>query len=256
MACGVLMSNTDSRNKAIVGCLLATGLILASNQLYSHASKVGGRSAFTPRPPSPEGKQGKALFDKNSCSVCHSIAQSGGCLGPPLDGVGRYRSEEFLLSRITNSAAARAKFDRMYRLPELMPHPRLAPGKAKQIVAYLLTLPEPTGGFKVTPHVAVSEETSKPSPEKEASNDQTMREGRVLYHDLGCAACHSIGDIGGHIGPALDGVAKRRSREYVVEHMTGAKLESDADKSSMPPVKASKKEISRIADFLMSLPDQ
>lgn len=36
--------------------------------------------------------------------------------------------------------------------------------------------------------------------------------GRELFSSKGCAACHSIGGVGGSAGPALDGIANRTQR--------------------------------------------
>ncbi len=36
--------------------------------------------------------------------------------------------------------------------------------------------------------------------------------GRELFSRKGCAACHSIGGVGGSAGPALDGIANRAQR--------------------------------------------
>lgn len=209
--------------------------------------------SFKPSSQSPDSRKGDKVFHELNCTSCHSIRGKGGCLGPPLDGVGKHRSQSFLQARLTNTAAARAEFDKLYRLPELMPHPRLTQEKARTVIAYLLTLPELPGGFPVVSHVP-AKGLYKAVKETSITKEESERIGRQLYSDLGCSACHSIGEIGGHIGPALDGVGKRRSAEFIVEHMTGAQIKSDLGRSKMPRVNASPMELKMIADYLMSLP--
>ncbi|MFX5480904.1 cytochrome c, partial [Acinetobacter baumannii] len=42
--------------------------------------------------------KGRTLFQRHQCSSCHSIAGVGGCLAPPLDGVGSRRNKSFILA--------------------------------------------------------------------------------------------------------------------------------------------------------------
>jgi cytochrome c2 len=42
--------------------------------------------------------------------------------------------------------------------------------------------------------------------------------GAEIYQASGCAGCHSLDGSGEQIGPALDGVASRRSRAWMHQH--------------------------------------
>jgi ubiquinol-cytochrome c reductase cytochrome b subunit len=42
--------------------------------------------------------------------------------------------------------------------------------------------------------------------------------GAEIYQGSGCSGCHSLDGSGGQIGPALDGVASRRSRAWMHQH--------------------------------------
>jgi mono/diheme cytochrome c family protein len=89
-------------------------------------------------------EDGKKIFTARNCAICHSVNEVGGCLAPPLDGIGKRRGKEFIQSRITNTPEAIAKFAKLYRATELMPHLRLPPKQANDVVAYLMT-------FQATP---------------------------------------------------------------------------------------------------------
>jgi hypothetical protein len=76
---------------------------------------------------------------------------------------------------------------------------------------------------------------------------------------MGCAACHAINKVGGQFGPLLDGIGVRRSREFIIAHITNPQVHTEkfpgehAAAAMMPPTKATPDQIAQIADFLMTL---
>ena len=85
--------------------------------------------------------------------------------------------------------------------------------------------------------------------------------GRKLYDSASCAGCHSIARQGGDAGPALDGVGARRTREWLVGHITNpqehiAKFagQHEIKTSMMPPTQLSSSEIAQIVEYLLTLP--
>lgn len=215
---------------------------------------------------SPDSVSGKVIFDKNNCATCHSIGSKGGCLAPPLDGIGAYRSKEFIIARISDGPDAARKFQAQYGA-ELMPHLRVKSSDASKIVAYLMTLPAPKEGVRINTHpvikakgtaqpaVSTKDKDARSSADKKASIDK----GRVLFSVKGCTSCHSINDIGGHFAPALDNIGRTRSEQYVSERINRAEFFTQTDEysgrgSMMPPLNLSAAEIKSITDFLMSLP--
>ncbi len=221
------------------------------------------KPSYVPALADKSSNEGKRIFETSNCSSCHSIETKGGCLGPPLDGIGAYRSKEFLLSRITNSTEATKEFERMYGTEELMPHPRLSSQHAACIVQYLLTLSPPKAGFYVhSHHPGLTPEKSSRQTQAPATTLDTVivSAGRKLFYEHGCAACHSIGNIGGHFAPSLSGISKRRSSEYISKRITNAEFfsqnypdEYQARGIVMPPSNLTEKEIAEITSFLMSL---
>ncbi|MBX9877501.1 MAG: cytochrome c [Candidatus Obscuribacterales bacterium] len=202
--------------------------------------------------------EGKALFATMNCASCHTVGQEGGCLGPPLAGVGSRRTKGFLEARLTNTKEAELKFQSEYSYhAELMPHPRFAPETANKLIAYLQTLPSPKGGFQIEPHKPLEAKSRNANEIKEATAAD-IAEGARNFYKFGCAACHSIGNIGGSLGPALDGVGGFRDLDFITDHITDAQihtrmLKGDEGTSKMPHFKATEKEIDQIAAFLYTL---
>lgn len=95
-----------------------------------------------------------------------------------------------------------------------------------------------------------------PAPVTEAS-----RNGEVLYKQLECNACHTIGKVGGEVGPALDGVGAKRSRAFLIGHVTDPEahaknLPKEHPKEvMMPATSATAEQIGQMVDYLLTLPE-
>ena len=81
--------------------------------------------------------QGKALYDANKCSLCHSIAGKGNPKGS-LDGIGSKLSAAEIKEWITDPAAMAAKSKSERKPP--MPKKTLKPDEVDALVAYLSSL--------------------------------------------------------------------------------------------------------------------
>ncbi len=218
---------------------------------------------YVPAPVSEASRNGEVLFKQLNCAACHSIHNAGGDLAPMLDGVGGHRSERFLMAHLSNSLEAQTEYKHILGADyfNMLPHSRYSPETAKNLVAYLLTLTEPLGGFVIYPHV-VKELTETPPASKgfhPLPSTASSKEGRKLYDRFGCVACHSIGTMGGWFGPRLDGVGGRHSRSYIVAHITNAQahtkeLAADVENPSlMPRFNITPDQVEKITDFLMTL---
>lgn len=95
-----------------------------------------------------------------------------------------------------------------------------------------------------------------PAPVTESS-----RAGERLYKELNCSACHAIGKEGGEAGPRLDGIGARRSREFIVGHVTDPEAHARSlplehpQGATMPATSATREQIEQIADYLLTLPE-
>jgi cytochrome c2 len=134
--------------------------------------------------------KGRDLFVSKGCIKCHSVWSIGGKLGPDLTRVGMGRS--FL--QIAGSLWSHSP--KMIELMEQrhLPLPTLTPAQMRDLIAYLYYL-----NYFNEPGDAV--------------------QGQRLFSDKGCIYCHSIGNMGGAVGPRLDTYQQYGSPLYVAQAM-------------------------------------
>lgn len=94
----------------------------------------------------------------------------------------------------------------------------------------------------------------------DAKEKQSSNRGKALFSDNGCLDCHRVKSGGCKEGVSLDGIAKRRTRAFLKEHLrdpeTHVRKNQGAfhgDPSLMPNPNLSEKEIGLIVDYLMTL---
>ena len=74
----------------------------------------------------------------------------------------------------------------------------------------------------------------------------------MVYHDSQCAACHQLNGAGQKTGPALNGLAEHRAREWVEGHF--AEPAKFSPGSVMPAYKFNSHDLDRITSYLMQIP--
>ena len=79
-------------------------------------------------------------------------------------------------------------------------------------------------------------------------------EGAALYEKNACSACHQLNGVGGKIGPALNGLSKRRTEAWVIEHFQNPQKMSPG--TPMRPYSFTKDELQSEVSYLMTLPDK
>jgi cbb3-type cytochrome oxidase cytochrome c subunit len=77
-------------------------------------------------------------------------------------------------------------------------------------------------------------------------------EGAMVYEKNRCGVCHQVNGVGTKLGPGLNGLAGRRSREWIDEHFINPQKMSPG--TSMPPYKFSSRDMDRITSYLLALP--
>jgi ubiquinol-cytochrome c reductase cytochrome b subunit len=78
-------------------------------------------------------------------------------------------------------------------------------------------------------------------------------EGAQAYVSGACASCHKVNGAGGDVGPALNGLTKRRSKDWVSAHFIAPQKLSPG--SIMPPYKLTDRARDSLLYYLFSLPE-
>lgn len=142
---------------------------------------------------------GKKLFNTN-CAACHKLDKK--LIGPPLGGITEKRTNEWLQAWIKDNNALRASGDQdaidifnEYNGMPMTAYPFLSEQDINDILVY-------TNGEQ--------EEAAAAAPTQEV--DPRVATGKKLFQ-TNCAACHKLDKK--LIGPALGGMADRRSIEWL-----------------------------------------
>ncbi|MDZ4836948.1 MAG: cytochrome c [Candidatus Melainabacteria bacterium] len=204
--------------------------------------------------------KGAQLLEKEGCLHCHYVGGRGGFVGPPFEGISKYRSEEDIINTLTNKRPLPPRHPRgVFDAGEFMRHVRVDKKTAEEISKYLISFPA-KGSFIVKGHGETADDLPGGFTFVPQEPSEQTRMGLRVYKEGGCAACHEIGGIGGRIGPQLDGIGARLSKTAIGNRITtGATVmfnekEYRPTEYSMPPTELPKDQIRAITEFLLTLP--
>jgi len=173
--------------------------------------------------------RGRTLFEELGCIGCHKLNGVGGVIGPELDAVGARRSPEWLAQHFHNPGSMTPGSP--------MPAVKVGDDDIDALTMYMLSL---TGERLSAYYVSM-----KTIPGVDA--------GKRLFEEKGCIGCHSLGGVGGKVGPALDEVGKRRSPDWIVAHFRNPQAVTPG--SVMPRFDFTEHEIRALTEFLLSKTD-
>jgi ubiquinol-cytochrome c reductase cytochrome b subunit len=173
---------------------------------------------------SPEEMAGVATFRQENCVSCHSIGGGGSKLGPDLTQASIHKDAAWMIQHFRQPAVVRPGTS--------MPPIQLGDAQLNQLAAFLL---------KLTPQNATALQNAP----------DFATQGALLYQANECGSCHLVNGMGMRVGPALNGLSKRRSRSWVEQHFADpAKLSPG---SMMPPYRLSPKDMDRLTTYLFAL---
>jgi len=174
---------------------------------------------------SPTGLAGIGYFREESCSACHNLTDGSPKVGPNLANIGRRKSAEWMIAHFKNPSEV---------VPgSAMPPIQLNNDQLNALSAFLLQLtPENASALDSVPTIAVK--------------------GAQIFVNRGCGMCHMVNGVGAKFGPALNGVSRRHTKEWVDKHFANPLALSPG--SAMPPFQFSPEEMNAIVSYLFSLP--
>ncbi len=146
----------------------------------------------------PQGEFGRIVEDLN-CLVCHTIKDKGGTFAPDLTYEGSRVTKEWLVNFLKAP-------DILRPLLKQMPKFNLT-DKEVEIIANYMKL------------VLVDNDVVAKGDMSEPFLLQDVKEGKEIYREKGCQACHQIGPEGGAVGPNLSVVGDRLTPNYIYMHL-------------------------------------
>ncbi|MBI3540748.1 MAG: c-type cytochrome [Deltaproteobacteria bacterium] len=171
---------------------------------------------------------GKKLFWDRGCTGCHLVKgfENAPKAGPSLRRVGSKVSEEWLMQWIKNPR-------------DYLPHAHMPkipldidePGQIEKVASYILQSSEPF---------------SFPLGRYPGGNAE---EGKKLFETVGCQGCHSLGEKGGPLAPALDNIARKTSADWIYNWIQNPKIYNP--EARMPSLRLSTQEAANVTAFLM-----
>jgi len=155
------------------------------------------------------------------CGSCHNLITGPPKAGPNLPGSGPLRPGQWIAEH-SKSSDAEAN------------HAELSLTKLNALAIFLA---------KLTPEASALIHDMSPG----------FVRGAQVYVESACSSCHKVNGAGGGMGPSLDGLAERHSREWVIAHFANPRKLSPA--STMPPFRFSREDQDAILLYLFSLSD-
>ena len=175
---------------------------------------------------SPEEMAGVAYFRQENCESCHAIGEKGTAIGPDLTKTTVRKDVAGLIQHFKMPAAVRPGSS--------MPPIQLADAQLANLASFLLKLNERNASaLENAPEFAT--------------------QGALLYQNNHCGACHQVNGVGMKLGPVLNGLSKRQSRSWVIDHFVDP--QKLAPGSIMPPYKLPAKDLDTLTTYLFALPD-
>jgi mono/diheme cytochrome c family protein len=173
----------------------------------------------------PEELAGMGYFRQENCTSCHAVGGKGASIGPDL-AQNKHRNAAWMIEHFKNPSAVRPGTS--------MPPIGLSSGQMNSLSAFLL---------KLTPDNARSLLDDTP---------EFAIQGAMVFEKSTCVNCHRVNGNGTSVGPPLNGVGRRRTRDWVKEHFADPRKLSPA--SIMPPYKFSPPDLDNLTTYLFALP--
>jgi len=174
----------------------------------------------------PEEMAGVGYFRKENCISCHMIGDKGNAVGPDLTRMKIHKDAAWMIAHFKRPSAIRPGSS--------MPPIQLSDSQLNALASFLLKLNDRNAtALADAPDFAV--------------------DGALIYQANRCASCHMVNGTGMKVGPELNGLAKRQSRSWVLDHFVDPQRLSPG--SFMPPYKLPQKDLENLTSYLFSLPE-
>jgi len=198
----------------------------------------------------PHVNRGRQLFFGTNCYGCHKIeGLSEGTLAPELSEAGHKFKVDYLWESIVEPRANLAT--------SFMPKFNLSDGDVKSLVIFLksrrgVNFAETSLAryrARLTPVKAeITPEAALNKPVIKAAD--LVSQGKQLFEDRACTACHKLGDKDGGIAPDLSFEGKMKDEDWIREHFRAPR--SRVPDSIMPAFRFSDGDFTALTAFIVS----
>lgn len=175
--------------------------------------------------------RGKQLWEENNCMGCHTLLGEGAYYAPELTRVYDRRGPAFIAQMLKDPEAVYPGQRKMVKYD-------FTEAQIADMVAFFAWIGRmDLNGFPPEPTIGVAA-----APVRVPGGEPPEVFGQV------CTACHSLGGVGGQIGPALDGVGDRFDREYLTRWIEDP--QSVKPGTQMPQLALTEEQLDEIVVFL------
>jgi ubiquinol-cytochrome c reductase cytochrome b subunit len=174
---------------------------------------------------SPQELAGLGYFRQEKCLACHNLTDGPPKVGPNLATAREHKNAAWMIKHFKNPNQVVPGSN--------MPPILLSDAKLNALASFLLKL-------------------SPENADATASVPDDLVRGAQVYEAQACGNCHMVNGIGAKLGPPLNGVGTRRSKEWIEQHFANPAALSPG--SIMPPAQLSPADMQAIVNYLFSLP--
>lgn len=228
-----MLSKKAARTFFVVGTLLCSGAFVgltidSIRQVPKRTNAANITDAV---------KLGKKLWENNNCMGCHTLMGEGGYYAPELTKVYERRGEAFIKALINDP-------QKMYPGERKMVKYHFTDQELDGLVAFFKWVGEADlNGFPARPSLV---QMAVPGAGGGGSVAKAMNRPKV-FNQM-CIACHALEGQGGAVGPALDGVGDRKTKEELIAWLRDPpKVKPD---TKMPKLPLSEIDITELAAYL------
>ncbi len=180
---------------------------------------------------------GKVIWEENNCMGCHTLFGEGVYYAPELTKVVDRRGKPWLKLFLADP-------EKMFPGERKMVNYHFNPQQIDEVIAFLEWCGNvDLNGFPKTPPLQALTKAVVTGGGV-AANEPEMFTGI-------CKACHSVGGVGGVVGPALDDVKSRQTRDEMIAWIRDPQTIKPG--TAMPQLPLTDEQLVELVDYLLSL---
>lgn len=182
--------------------------------------------------------RGKAIWEDNNCMGCHTLFGEGAYYAPELTKVVERRGPAWISLFLKDP-------QKMFPGQRKMVQYNFTDAEIADVIAFLDWCGKvDLQGFPAKPPLQA---LMRPTATTASTDGPPQPE---IFRTI-CVACHSVGGVGGVVGPALDEVYKRKTREEMVTWISDPQRLKPG--TPMPRIDMTPEQLNEVIEYLLNL---